>query len=309
MHRNYRVHQPIQIIRYANRIEIRNPGYSLIAEEHLGEPGSKNRNPKIAQVLYDTDFAEMKGSGIRIMREKMQEAGLSPPIFESDRSKDLFVATFLFHHFLGESDLQWLKYFKKHKLTDEQARALIFVREVGAIDNSAYRSLNHVDTLTASSSLRQLKEMGLLVAKNQGSATYYIPVPDFIASLSQESKEHMSSGKQHMLFGKEQMLFDEKGMPGDEEKARITNIVDDMPIEILEMIKKLGKKSSMELMEQAIIALCSWKALTTDELAQILKRDKNRLTRVYLTPMVEKNLLSYKFPGMPKHPNQAYITK
>jgi len=54
MHRSYRIHAPVQIIRYSNRLEIRNPGFSLKSPEHLGEPGSMPRNPKIAAALYDT---------------------------------------------------------------------------------------------------------------------------------------------------------------------------------------------------------------------------------------------------------------
>ncbi|WP_200960857.1 ATP-binding protein [Noviherbaspirillum sp. Root189] len=88
MHRSYRSHSPVQIIRYANRLEIRNPGFSLKSPEHLGEPGSQPRNPKIAAVLHETRFAETKGSGIRVMRESMEQAGLTPPLFESDRSND-----------------------------------------------------------------------------------------------------------------------------------------------------------------------------------------------------------------------------
>ena len=79
MHRSYRSHSPVQIIRYANRLEIRNPGYSLKSPEHLGEPGSEPRNPRIAAVLHETRFAETKGSGIRVMRETMEQAGLTPP--------------------------------------------------------------------------------------------------------------------------------------------------------------------------------------------------------------------------------------
>ena len=53
MHRSYRIHGAIQIIRYANRLEIRNPGHSIKAEEQLGEPGSETRNPRIAAVLHE----------------------------------------------------------------------------------------------------------------------------------------------------------------------------------------------------------------------------------------------------------------
>lgn len=304
MHRNYRPGQPIQVIRYANRIEVRNAGYSLISEEHLGQPYSKSRNVKIAQTLHDTHFSENKGSGIRIMREAMQEAGLSPPLFDSDRSKDMFVATFLFHHFLSKEDLDWLKSFKKYHLTDEQARALIFVREVGAIDNSSYRNLNHVDTLTASTSLRQLRDLDLLMAKNQSSATYYVPGPVFMDSLLKPSE---TNGKQHMVEAKQHMLFDSKEhMPIlENENPPLTKLIE-LPEELQKIVGSLGKKTSVEKIEQAVLALCAWKDFTAEQLALIVKRDKNRLTRICLSPMIEKELLVYKYPEMPKHPNQTY---
>lgn len=175
MHRSYRSHSPVQIIRYANRLEIRNPGFSLKSPEHLGEPGSHPRNPKIAAVLNETRFAETKGSGIRVMRESMEQAGLTPPLFDSDRGADQFVARYFFHHFLGEEDIAWLAQFRELHLSDEEAKALIVVREAGAIDNAAYRELNKVDALTASGALRRLRDAGLLAQKGRGSATYYVP--------------------------------------------------------------------------------------------------------------------------------------
>lgn len=71
MHRSYQVHQPVQILRYPNRIEIRNPGYSLKPREHFDEPTSKQRNPQIASILLDTRQAETKGTGIGVMRLQM----------------------------------------------------------------------------------------------------------------------------------------------------------------------------------------------------------------------------------------------
>lgn len=175
MHRSYRIHGAIQIIRYASRLEIRNPGHSIKAEEQLGEPGSETRNPRIAAVLHEVNIAETKGSGIRAMRELMVAHDLLPPTFESSRRPDQFVATFLFHHFLGADDLAWLRRLTREALSDEEARALVFVRELGAIDNAAYRTINRTDTLNASAHLRRLRDLGLLEMKSSGSRTYYVP--------------------------------------------------------------------------------------------------------------------------------------
>jgi ATP-dependent DNA helicase RecG len=57
----------------------------------------------------------------------------------------------------------------------DEAKALIVVREAGAIDNATYRELSKVDTLAASAALRRLRDAGLLAQKGRGSATYYVP--------------------------------------------------------------------------------------------------------------------------------------
>ena len=182
MHRSYRIHGAIQIIRYANRLEIRNPGHSIKAEEQLGEPGSETRNPRIAAVLHEVNVAETKGSGIRAMRELMLAHDLLPPTFESSRRPDQFVATFLFHHFLGPDDLAWLRRLTTEPISDEESRALVFVRELGAIDNAAYRAINRTDTLNASLHLRRLRDLDMLEMKGAGSRTYYVPGQSFLAA-------------------------------------------------------------------------------------------------------------------------------
>lgn len=73
------MNQSIQIIRYSNRIEIHNPGYSLKPQDDWGEPGSMLRNPRISEIFHDTNLAETKGTGIGAMRRLMKEAGLMPP--------------------------------------------------------------------------------------------------------------------------------------------------------------------------------------------------------------------------------------
>src|SRR5690606_30032007 len=119
--------------RFSNRLEILNAGYSLKPEDRWGEMGSIQRNPIIASVLYDISFAETKGSGIRTMRRLLNEAGLTAPVFKSDRLRNEFAASYLLHQLMSEESLSWLQQFVAYKLSDDEAKALVLAREIGAI--------------------------------------------------------------------------------------------------------------------------------------------------------------------------------
>ncbi len=281
----HHIHGAIQIIRYANRLEIRNPGHSIKAEEQLGEPGSEARNPRIAAVLHEVNIAETKGSGIRAMRELMLANDLLPPTFESSRRPDQFVATFLFHHFLGSDDLAWLRRLNQETLSDEEARALVFVRELGAIDNAAYRSINLTDTLNASVHLRRLRELGVLDMKGSGSRTYYVPGTTFVASLNERYPAQ-----------------DSHQSPQDSHQSWAT-----IPSDLQARIPPVGTKPRKNVLRMLLIDLCRWQALSARELATILHRkDHKPLVRDYLSPMVAEGLLAYTIPEMENHPEQRY---
>lgn len=299
MHRSYRIHGAIQIIRYANRLEIRNPGHSIKAEEQLGEPGSETRNPRIAAVLHEVNIAETKGSGIRAMRELMLGNDLLPPTFESTRRPDQFVATFLFHHFLGPDDLAWLRQLTRETLSDEEARALVFVRELGAIDNAAYRAINRTDTLNASSHLRRLRDLELLEMKGASSRTYYMPGAAFLATLAGGSAETHQPGQQtHQV------------RPDTHHPRAETHHPSDLPQALRNRIPPKGKRPRQEVLRALIRDLCDWRALTARELAAILgNRDHKHLVREFLTPMVTDDVLAYTIPEMENHPEQRYVAK
>ena len=95
IHRSYRVNKPIQVIRYDNRIEINNPGFSLKPLETFMLPGSELRNPFISSVFHETNLAETKGSGISTIHRLMEEASLEQPTFESSRDSNTFITTIL----------------------------------------------------------------------------------------------------------------------------------------------------------------------------------------------------------------------
>jgi ATP-dependent DNA helicase RecG len=312
MHRSYREHRPTQVIRYNNRIEIRNPGFSLKSEENLGQPGSETRNPFIASVFHDTNLAETKGSGIRAMRKLMQAAHLVPPTFESSREHNEFVTRLLLHHFLDEKDLEWLKQFEYLDLSDPQKQALIFVREVGAIDNQTYRQMADCDTLKASNDLRMLKTNNLFTSKGKGKATYYV------AGVGLSTEPILLSTEPSPLNTEVDDLSTEVDPPCTEAGETLSteaNAIDrvallkELPEELEIRILDLKERESNPLkVKEVIKEICSLKPRKLVEIASILQKGDNYISRKYLKPMIDSGELRFQFPEMINHPDQAYLT-
>lgn len=87
----------------------------------------------------------------------MSQAKMMPPTFENDHGRNQFTARLLLHHFLGVEDIKWLALFDSYALNEDQKKALIFVKELGTIDNNGYRQLNTVDTLKSFSGFKGFK--------------------------------------------------------------------------------------------------------------------------------------------------------
>ncbi len=316
MHRSYRIQAPVQVIRYANRLEIRNPGFSLKSPEHLGEPGSMPRNPAIAAVLHETRFAETKGSGIRAIREAMDAAGLAPPLFESDRGQDQFVTQFLFHHFLGEEDIRWLARFRELHLSDEEARALVVTREAGAIDNATYRALNKVNALTASATLRRLRDAGLLSQQGRGSATWYQPTERLIGEepASQNSKPASLSSKLEGLSGKlgglsgnpEGLSGKPEGLSGNPDLTARNLLLNELSGQLAARVGALGQRHPPEEVRELVVALCQHRAWKAEELATLLARNPKTISQNYLRPLLVQKRIVMTLPDTPNSPQQAY---
>jgi ATP-dependent DNA helicase RecG len=305
MHRSYREHRPTQIIRYSNRIEIQNAGFSLKNEEQLGEAGSLLRNPNVAAVFHETNTAETKGSGIRVMREQMRANGFSLPTFESDRANNSFTSRLLLHHFLRQEDLEWLMQVPGD-LSESQRYALIFLREQGAINNQALRQITGSDILAASQDLRKLRELGVVAQKGNGSATYYLPGPAFPDDASEQATfapghttldaKHTTVAARHGTLG---------GGHGTLEPKHVTLSLE-LPSDLQRRISELGVRPG-EKIRPLILELCTIRPLPASFLATVLgDRNSRALKREHLEPMRRSGQLAYLYPDMERHPQQAY---
>jgi ATP-dependent DNA helicase RecG len=288
MHRNYRANQPVQIIRFSNRIEVTNPGYSLVPDERLGESGSRTRNPKVAAVLHEVGLAETKGTGIKVMREAMMRANLSSPLILSDRPRDEFRVSLFVHNLLGPADVEWLGKFSDCGLSEDEARALIMLRELKEIDNATYRQINDMDSLTASGHLRRLKGMDLLEKVGQGATTKYRPGPRFF----QKTRVKRPKVTEPLT---------------DAQCEELEAICEGLPKEIKNQIGTLQKRKIKEL-EDFIVRMCGVRPFSAAELALATRRSLPSLRSRTLKKLVNNGELEMLYPEEPSHPNQKYVS-
>jgi ATP-dependent DNA helicase RecG len=346
MHRNYRINSAIQLIRYDNRVEIRSPGYSLKPENQLGTVGSVLRNQYFAAVFHETNLAETKGSGIRIMRRLLSEAKMTPPTFESNREGDFFITRLLLHHFLNEEDLEWLAGFNDLNLSDAQKSALVFVRDVGAIDNARYRQLVDCKRKEAAADLRMLRDFELIKQKGTTRNTYYIPgavlIKEPLAAIEEDEavnreprspkgvvKEQIDpkTGLKGVAKNQIDPKTDLKGVakePIEEPPSAIkepkllikepldpvkepSELVKELPKGLRERVLNLGSRaSSRETLNVLIVDLCRFRSWNNEELSHLLKRNQKGLYNFYLAGLLASNRLQYTHPDLVNHPQQAY---
>ena len=298
IHRTYRVNQPIQILRYSNRIEIINAGYSLKPEESIGEPGSVNRNAFIAAIFHDTNLAETKGTGFKTMQKLMKAFQMMPPTFESNRQKNNFTLRLLFHNLLDKDDLLWLGFFNDNKLNDNQKLALVFLREVEAIDNNSYRQLTGANRSEAGIDLCDLRKKNLIEQKSTGKSTYYLPTFSFLKTMV--DKDPTMVGKDPNMVNKDSTMVGKKVI-------EITKM--QIPVLITNLITKIGKRShNPDLMRRTILELCAWQDFSISELATILHRNDKYIKTNYIQPLIDEGKITYTIPAMLTHPNQKYRT-
>ena len=293
-----------------------------------GETGSMLRNLRISEIFHDTNLAETKGTGVGAMRRLMKEAGLMPPTFESNHEANKFTARLLLHHFLSKENMEWLAQYAEFGLVNEQKLALVFVREVGAIDNATYRQLDSSIThARARLEIHKLCDLGFIEKKGQGRNTYYIRTSK-VVSLGERipPQDEKIPPQSERLPPQDERLLPLHGILGEryqgedernqaylgtfEEECMLKpceELVRELPNELQERVNNIGNRASRETVCQLLIDLCAFKPYSYEELASILQRSPKALKDKYLKPLRLANKLFYWIPEMINHPLQKYV--
>ena len=168
-HRNYRHNGFVQVIVFADRVEIWNPGELPpgLTPDMLRQPhGPIPRNPLIAEPLFRIKYAEKVGTGTTDMIADCRAAGLPEPDFEQRGPH--FVVT-LWRDWLTDEVLS------RYNLNDRQKQAVQYTKVTGRINNAQYRDITGISERTALRELRQLTDRGIFAkVGGTGQSVHYI---------------------------------------------------------------------------------------------------------------------------------------
>lgn len=171
-HRDYRNPGFVQVMVFADRIEVWNPGElpagltpALLREPH----GPLPRNPLIAEPLFRVKYVEKAGTGTTDMIADCLDAGLPEPGFAQHGPH--FVTT-LWRDWLTENVLAGLG------LNERHLTGITVLKEKGRLTSGMYQEATGISRQTATRDLEALVQKGVLDRKGEKKATYYVRAVD-----------------------------------------------------------------------------------------------------------------------------------
>ena len=216
-----------------------------------------------------------------------------------------------------------------------QKLALVFVREVGAIDNATYRQLDSSIThARARLEIHKLCDLGFLEKKGQGRNTYYIRTSKVVSLgerlrpqnerlLPQDEKippqgerllpQHGILGERYQGENERYQAFEERyqgevGTFGERyQGVNREELLLLLPDDIKKRIDEVGKRVPKDVLNKLVVDMCSIIPLSMDDLSVLLHRNSKSFKNKNIKVLLENNQLFYWIPEMINHPQQKYI--
>ncbi|MBN1843805.1 MAG: DUF4062 domain-containing protein [Deltaproteobacteria bacterium] len=167
-HRDYSDNSSVQVMLFADRLEIWNPGElpPTLTPELLRVPhASIPRNPLLAEPLFLVRYIEKAGTGTLDMISRCQEAGLPEPDFEQQAGQ--WVVT-IWRDWLTDAVLAGFN------LNERQIAGIACLRSEGRITSGRYQNLTGISRQTATRDMEDLVKRGILERHGERRGTFYV---------------------------------------------------------------------------------------------------------------------------------------
>ena len=169
--------------------------------------------------------------------------------------------------------MEWLAQYAEFGLVNEQKLALVFVREVGAIDNATYRQLDSsIAHARARLEIHKLCDLGFIEKKGQGRSTYYIRTSKVVSLGERLRPQGERLLPQHGTLGEryqgEVGTFEERYQGVNREELLLL-----LPDDIKKRIDEVGKRVPEDVLNKLVVDMCSIVPLSMDDLSVLLHRN------------------------------------
>lgn len=290
VHADYSVGGGIVIERYRDRFVIENPGTLLVSMEQLRRGGvSECRNSAVQRMFRFIGGGDQAGSGFRRIQAGWSSQHWRTPSLTTQTNPDRVLLNLPMVSLIPDETIAALEArfgASIGNLDKPRILALATALIEGEVTNARLQDLlsDHPDAIRQT--LQSLCALDFLTAEGHGRWTRY--------RLSAQGGGDLFSSPESP---------NSPVLPPDSPVLR--DLWGDL-VEIAEPVARKGKVSR-DLMRAVVAQLCGRRALTVDQLAQLLQRQPKNLRDVHLTPMVRNGELRLKYPRAPNHPEQAYI--
>lgn len=165
--------------------------------------------------------------------------------------------------------MEWLAQYTVFGLLNEQKLALVFVREVGAIDNATYRQLDSSIThARARLEIHKLCDLGFLEKKGQGRNTYYIRTSKVVSLGERYQGENERYQAFEERYQGEVGTFEERYQGVNREELLLL-----LPDYIKKKIDEVGKRVPKDVLNKLVVDMCSIVPLSMGDLSVLLHRN------------------------------------
>lgn len=289
VHRDYTESSPIVVTKYANRIMVSNPGSSLLPIELMGQAKNKYRNKSLGATLCAIRYGEGIGTGVGVLRSKMRDLGMAPPVFDSDNKGNFFTAYLVTTRLHEYNNL--FEHVSRIGMSECEKLVVFFAREIQYLTVSMVQSIEFTAPEQTVDMMRGLVKKNLLQEKGRGSSRSYVPTEYLMHAFNYK---WISTGVEGSEFCVDLMTSEEEQSRSDEHPAvscdKQMELLE-LPHEILDVVQRLGPEVSDVALQCAILMLCLWRPLTAKEIGVYINRRAEQLRTSILDSMLESGQL------------------
>jgi ATP-dependent DNA helicase RecG len=305
VHADYSGRASVLVVKRPDMFGFRNPGNMRVPSEIAVKGGESDcRNRLVQEMFRHIGLGENAGSGLpKIYQGWNSQHWRKPTLLEKDVPSEQTLLELHTLSLIPEEVLDQLRWQLGAEVFDalvDQERLILVTAQVETtVDHRRMMEIMDIHPRDLTALFAGLVEKNLLYQEGSGRGTVYFlreariddVMTEFKTPAGQSPAPEVSSGGLGMNSG---------GLPpssGGQETLKV-----------LAQPVASRKKVSKALMEETILKLCDEGPLALDELSSLLNRSIEGLRKDYLRPMIKDKRLRYRYPTIPNHPNQAYIT-